>query len=147
MDLDPAPASAPRFVVPTAAATASRRPGLLTAAAWLLILFGALGCLIGAVLLTQERAPVQGAGALAAQGTALVASAMGGLELLAGVMVLRRRPAGRTLGFVFAGIGGLTSIARLPRAPGAGLIGLSVAGFVIYALVVTGHHFRPRAPR
>ncbi len=150
MDMEPLhrpSASEPGFIVPTPAATTSRRPGLLTAAGWILIVFGALGVVAGVLLLGQGQSQIEGLNANAAHGATLVTLAVSAMELFTGVLVLRRRPAGRRLGFIFAGIGVASSLIRLPRASGPGLIGLAVSCFVIYALGVNGVHFRPTPPR
>ena len=125
-----------------------RRPGLIWAAGTLLSIFGLIGVAAGFLLLGADaQGRVAGVATQAAHGVAIVVLALGGLEAVAGILVLLRRPAGRVLGFAFAGIGVLSSVLRLGAAPGSGLVGIAVGGFVIYALGVTGHHFRTSVRR
>jgi hypothetical protein len=69
----------------------------------------------------------------------------GALSLLAGVLVLRLRPAGRILGIVIASLGLLSGLATLRSAGSSGLLALALDGFVLYALLAYGFVFRDRA--
>lgn len=125
-----------------------RRSGLIWAAGLLLSIFGLIGVAAGVLLLgADQQGRVAGIATQAAHGVAIVVLALGGLEAVAGILVLLRRPAGRVLGFAFAGIGVMSSVFRLADAPGSALVGIAVGGFVIYALGITGHHFRTSARR
>ena len=149
MDIDRAPEpppADPTFVVPTPAATSARRPGSLTAAGRLLVVFGAIGSAAGALMLNQGS-PTAGPAVSATHGAALMTFAIGGMEMIAGALVLRGRSVGRWMGFAFAVLGVVGAAIRLPSSPGAALIGLAVSGFIVYALSIGGAHFRATSPR
>jgi hypothetical protein len=148
MDTDQPP-SAPDplgFKVPTPMASAPRRPGLLTAAAVLLFIFGAFGFLAGLWLLAGSHGAVS-LGRDQARGLGFLPVAIGVLYIAAGVGILGLRPAGQVMGFVSAGIMILNSLLRLRGATGSAITGLVVAGFVIYALAAHAPLFRTSARR
>jgi hypothetical protein len=122
-----------------------RRPGIVTAAAVLLLVAGGLAVVASLLILSAgDRTAVQGIGADAVHTVGLVALVIGSVEVLAGVLVLRLIPAGRVLGLIFAGLGLLGALRSLGTPQG--IITLAVDGFVVYALATTGDAFR-RATR
>lgn len=125
----------------------TRRPGILTAAGWILIVVGSLGLLGGAVLLSNGGGRIAGLPAQGAQVAGLVAVVIAGFEIASGVLVLGRRRGGRVMGIVFASLGLVSALLRLSASPGAAMIGLAVDGFVIFALASSGPHFQPRTRR
>jgi hypothetical protein len=121
------------------------RPGWVTAAAVILIVLGSLGMLAGIVLVGsrdvtgfEELVPREGAVAVGVL-TILVS----GLEVVAGILVLRRSNAGRILGVVLAGFGVFGGIASLGASGGSGAIGLVLHGLVLYGLIAYARAFRP----
>jgi hypothetical protein len=133
---DPSAPAAPR-------AAGGERPGWVTAAGSILIVLGALGVLVGIVLALsrdamgmQELVPRD---AVVAVGIFTVV--LSGLELLAGVLVLRRSNAGRVLGIALAGLGVFGGIAGL-ASEGSAAVGLVLNGLVLYGLLAYGRAFR-----
>jgi hypothetical protein len=76
------------------------------------------------------------------RGEAFVLLALAALNLLAGLLVLRLRPNGRTLGLFVGALGVLIGLAALPSAPAQGLPTLVIAGFVVWVLATEGSAFR-----
>jgi hypothetical protein len=114
----------------------------VTAAAVLLIVLGALGVLGGLLLLGGA-----GAGAGAGVGglflvLAILALAVGALEIYAGVQVLALREQGRMIGIVLAAVGGLFALLSIGRTPATSIIQILIAAFIIYALVTSAQYFR-----
>jgi hypothetical protein len=122
-----------------------RRPGALTGAAWALIVSGALTALVGLVVASSEGS-VSTVGLEGDTGSifAAVFLAIGGIRILAGVLILRLSGVGRGLGFIVAGIGVIGGLAQLSGAAGSALITLVVDGFVLWALATNGEAFRSR---
>jgi hypothetical protein len=146
----PPPPPDPRFDVPTPrlATAPQRRPGAVTGAAGILMVAGALTLVFGFMGLTGDGLDIElpfadGGSVARAVGLGLVVQ--GALSLLAGVLVLRLRPAGRILGIVIASLGLLSGLATLRSAGSSGLLALALDGFVLYALLAYGFVFRDRA--
>lgn len=121
-----------RMPVPKAAARRSRN-NLVTTAGIILVVLGVFVATATVFLVL----PSEDAGAVVALYLALAA-----LYAIVGLLVLRRLPAGRVLGF---GVGALALVVGLVQLPSAGLNGVPtvvVAGFIIYALAIGGHDFR-----
>ncbi|HYU57194.1 MAG TPA: hypothetical protein VEO00_03990 [Actinomycetota bacterium] len=129
------------------AAPGARQPGpSVTAAAVMLIVIGALYAISGAVFLAVPEATGDiGAtsGEVRAGGTFVLA--FGILEIVAGIMVVRRARAGRTLGIVLASI---AAVFALGTVGGGGVMAGLVLGagsvFVIVALARAGAAFPVR---
>jgi hypothetical protein len=118
-----------------------RRPGIVTAAAVLLLVSGGLAVLGSLLILSSgDRTALPGMGADAVHTLGAIALVIGGVEVLAGILVLRLVPAGRVLGIILAGLGVLGALRTLGSPQS--MITLAVDGFVIYALVSTGDAFR-----
>jgi hypothetical protein len=129
-------------VIAEPVAAPPRRPVAITVAGVLLIVAGGFAALAaGLVLLTGDRASIEGVGGDAPTVVVLVALVLATLEVGAGVLVLRCLPIGRTLGIVVGTlgiVGGLAAIAS-PQ----GIVTIAIFGFVIYALVTNAQAFRP----
>jgi hypothetical protein len=126
----------PGSTMPSPLAGPARRPGVVTAAACALIVVGALTLL--AVLLISSL----NIDASIVAAVIVIALLVGAGNLLAGVLVLRLSPAGRTLGFIFAGLGLFGSVVQLGQNPGSSIVMLVVDGFVIWALATNRDAFR-----
>ena len=118
------------------------RPGLVTAAAVLLLIGGGLSIIVGILLLT-------GAGVAAGRPVGalfvffgLISLGVGALEVYAGIKVLDLREAGRQLGMILAGVAAALNLLSIGRTPGSSVIGLAIDGFILYALVANAPHFR-----
>jgi hypothetical protein len=129
---------------PPATTAAGERPGWVTAAGWILIVVGVLGVLVGIGLAlsrdamgVEELVPRDAAVAVGVASIALSA-----LELLAGVLVLRRSNAGRVLGIALAGLGIVGGLAGLASRPSSA-VGLVLNGLVLYGLLAYGRAFGP----
>ncbi len=117
------------------------RPGMVTAAAVLLFIGGALGILAGLVAVTGGGLLGGGLGGLAVVlGIAMLA--VGGLEIYAGVQVLALKEQGRVIALVLAAIGALLALAQIGASPGSAILGLAINGFIIYALVTNAGAFQ-----
>lgn len=131
-------AGVPGIRVPAAIPAPRRRPGPVTGAGWALIVVGALTVVAG--LFVSSLGVDTGAVAF----VTILVLLIGGGNLLAGVLVLRLHPAGRVLGFVFAGLGLVGGLAQLSNNPGSAIISLAVDGFIIWALATNGEAFATR---
>lgn len=124
-----------------------RRPGAVTGAAAILMIAGALSVVFGSMSLSGDRVAIDAA-FLENESARRVASAvlvlLGALALLAGWLILRLRPAGRTLGIAVALLGILSGLAQIRTTGSAGLLTLALDAFVLYALIAYGFVFRPR---
>lgn len=141
-DLPPPPAGTPSGPA-TDAGAAGERPGWVTASGSILIVLGALGILVGIVLALSRDA--MGVEALVPR-DAIVAigistALLSALELVAGLLVLRRSNVGRVLGITLAGLGVLGGIAGLASEASAA-VGLVLNGLVLYGLIAYGRAFR-----
>ncbi len=144
-DLPPPPNDP--YGVPVPRAGPPRRPAVVTAAGIILLVAGALYVIGGLVLLNSK-------GGLALPGltgrdvarvAAVVAFILGGLDVLAGWLVLRLSPSGRILGIVIAVLGLVAGITQLGRAGSSGLLSLALYAFVLYGLLAYGFVFKGQA--
>jgi hypothetical protein len=118
-----------------------RRPGIVTAAAVLLLVGGGLTTLASILILSAgDRTALPGIGTDAVHTVGTIALVIGAVEVLVGILVLRLVPAGRVLGIIF-GVLGLLGALRSLGSPQS-MITLAVDGFVVYALATTGDAFR-----
>lgn len=114
------------------------RPQLVTAAGVILIVLGVLGIFGGLILLALDPGDLSGFSTVnlerVARGIGVLALAFGGLEVLAGVLVLRLSNAGRILGLVLACLGVVGGLGSLGDGAGVGLLSLGLYGLTVYAL-------------
>jgi hypothetical protein len=117
----------------------------VTAAGAILIVLGALGVLVGIVLVfsrdamgVEELVPRD---AVVAVG--VLSALVSGLEVVAGALVLRRSNVGRVLGIALAGLGVFGGIASLGSSGVSAAIGLVLNGLVLYGLIAYARSFRP----
>jgi hypothetical protein len=114
-----------------------RRPGIVTAAAALFLIFGALGLFAGLAFVAWGNGLGLDDEALhVLSALAVISAALGALQVLSGVLILLQRRLGRTLGLVLAALGVASAILTLGRGGAAGLIGLGLNGLILYALSV-----------
>jgi hypothetical protein len=118
------------------------RPGIVTGAAWLLLIGGAFDILGGILLLA-------GAGVSAGRSVgglfallAVVFLATGALKLFAGTRVLDLKEAGRQLGMILAIVAAALNLLSLGRTAGSSIVGLAIDVFIVYALVTNAQYFR-----
>lgn len=121
---------------------APARPGVVTAAAVLLIIAGALSVITGLLLLG-------GAGTVAGTSVSglfvivgIISLAVGALEIYAGVQVLGLNENGRKIGVVISAIGAAFSLLSIGRAPASAVIGIAIDAFIIWALTSNAELFR-----
>jgi hypothetical protein len=118
-----------------------RRPVAITIAGVLLIVAGGFAALAAVlILLTGDGATIEGVGADLPTVVVLVTLTLAGLEVAAGVLVLRRVPIGRTLGIVVAALGIVSGLAAVMSPQG--IVTIAIFGFVVYALVTNAAAFR-----
>ena len=116
----------------------------MTAAGVLLLVSAGFSFLGALILLTSGATPtVTGLGS--ARAFAAVLAIVGGLHLLAGVLVLARSNGGRILAIVLASLNAVGALSQLRSA--TGFVSLAISGFVVYALVTNGDAFRRRTQR
>ncbi|MFN2590099.1 MAG: hypothetical protein ABR518_04965 [Actinomycetota bacterium] len=108
------------------------RSPLVTAAAVLLIIGGALGVIFGLFLF--------GGGAFGVI-LAIVVLAVSALQIYAGIQVLGLHERGRIIGIVLAAIGALFALISLFRGVPTSIISILIDAFVIYALVTNADEF------
>lgn len=122
--------------------TRSSRPQLVTAAGIVLIVLGGLGLLGGLALAAVRNQPELANLDLSHVTSAVVAltALLGGLQAVAGILILRLSSGGRILGIVLSIIGVLGGLVGLSR--GVGIVGLGANGFVLYALFANAAAFR-----
>ena len=123
---------------------------MVTYAALILLISGALSVLIGVVSLSGDtRLLVPGdEGVISEEVAALYLIVSGALLLVAGWLVLRLRPAGRVLGIVLASIGIVTGLVQVGSTGGAGLLAIALNAFVLYGLFTYGFVFKAgQSPR
>ena len=148
----PPPATAWPTAAPIAAAVGPPRPGAITAAAILLIIFGVvlalLGLLVmlGGALFPALKDSPELAGQLGAVDDSfgvfilvlgVIMAAWGGLQVVAAIFVLSRRTWARITAMILAILGALIGLATI--IPGEN--GLSPVGATISLLFVGGHAF------
>jgi hypothetical protein len=148
-DLPPPPLDRDRSVpTPRPVAGPARRPGPVTGAAGVLLIAGALSLVFGLMGVSDDRVNIElpflegeSAKRIAAFGLAV----QGGLAVVAGLLVLRLRPAGRILGIVVASLRILTGAAQLRSSGSSGLLALALDAFVLYGLLAYGSAFKNAA--
>jgi hypothetical protein len=113
---------------PMPARARSRSPSVVTAAVVLLV--SALLNVLAAVVFHPSG------------GATAFYLVFGGVQLLAGVLVLARQPAGRWLGISLGVVGIGVGIAIVSGSAINGLVTILLNGFVIYALAAFGSAFR-----
>jgi hypothetical protein len=151
----PPPPSAERMDLPAPPADRSPegkvgpdRPGFVTAAAAILLALGCLSVFGGVGLLALRDAPrIEDLGfGDALPAVAVVAVVLGGLQVGAGLLVLRLSAMGRILGLSLGILGILGGIGTLAGQEATAGIGLVLNGLVVYALLAYRQVFR-RRPR
>jgi hypothetical protein len=135
---------ADRVPAGTDPSAAPRRPRVITAAGVLLLVSAGFS-LLGALILLSSGARPTLTGLGSARAFAAVLVVVGGLHLLAGVLVLARSNGGRILAIVLASLGVLGALSQLRSA--TGFVSLAINGFVVYALATNGDAFRRRTRR
>lgn len=156
--MDPLPPPPPRPDIsgwqtpyPEPASRQIVRPPLVTAAGVLLMVVGVLGMLGGIGLMV---AGARDLGRISSQfgdvditrlarGIGFLAVVLGALEVLAGILVLRRSNAGRILGIALAILGLIGGLGAVGGGGGGGVLVLLANGFVVYVLFAFGHVFHP----
>jgi hypothetical protein len=113
---------------PMPSRTASRSPSVVTAAVVLLV--SALLNVLAALVFHPSG------------GATVFYLVLGAVQLLAGILVLARQPAGRWLGIALGVVGIGVGIAIVSGSAVNGLITILLNGFVIYALAAFGSAFR-----
>ena len=149
-DIPPPPLWDPAHGVPSPRPAPAQRPGMVTYAALILLISGALSVLFGIVSLSGDtRLLVPGdEGVISEEVAAFYLIVSGGLLLVAGWLVLRLRPAGRVLGIVLASIGIVTGLVQVGSTGGAGLLAIALNAFVLYGLFTYGFVFKTgQSPR
>ena len=129
--------------------SARARPQLVTAAAVILVVLGALQGLAGVVLMVLSPADLSRIGSIGnmdlasvARGIGLFSLVVGALEIVAGVLVLRLSEGGRVFAIVVAGFGAFGGFASIFSGSAPGVITLALYGFVIYVLFSQRAAFR-----
>jgi hypothetical protein len=123
---------------------------MVTYAGLILLISGALSVLFGIVSLSGDtRLMVPGdEGVISEEVAALYLIVSGCLLLVAGWLVMRLRPAGRSLGIVLASLGIVTGLVQIGRTGGPGLLAIALNAFVLYGLFTYGFVFKTRrSPR
>jgi hypothetical protein len=125
------------------------RPPLITAAGVILIVLGAIQALAGLVFMVVSLDDLARIGPIGnidldriGRGLGLFSLVVGSLELLAGILVLRRSDGGRILAIVIASIGLLGGLGSLTGGNVAGGLTLGLYAFVIYVLFANRAAFR-----
>jgi hypothetical protein len=124
---------------------------MVTAAGVILIVLGALQALAGFVLMVVSPDDLRRIGSLGnidldrvARGVGLFSLAVGALEVLAGILVLRLAEGGRIFAIVIASIGVLGGISSVSGGSAPGVVTLGLYAFVIYVLFAHRAAFRRR---
>lgn len=138
----PPPPREPYPSVPTPRPATPTRPGSVTGAAAVMLVSGSLNLLVGAISLSGGATfVVPGGGRV---GGGLVAGslvAFGALQLVAGWLVLRMRPAGRVLGIVLSTLGIVAGLLQLGSTGVTGVLSILLNAFVLYGLLAYGFVF------
>jgi hypothetical protein len=128
--------------VPMPAKGPKRRPAAVTTAAVVLLvsaLFSALGI---ALLKMAGGSGYELAGVhLSSGASAVLFLGLGGLQAIAGLLVLMLNPAGRSLGIMLAVVGIVLALLGVASDSVNTLLSLALNGFVIYALGTSGSSF------
>jgi hypothetical protein len=119
----------------------SARPGIVTAAAVMLIVVGGLQVLGGILVLAGAGvATGTGVGGLFAF-VAIIILAIGAVHIYAGVKCLALEVLGRTLGMIIAVVGIVLQLLSIGRTPGTSIVGILIDAFIFYALYSSADHF------
>jgi hypothetical protein len=129
--------------VPVPRSAPPRRSPRLTAAAGVLLLTGVLDVVGFALVISSSHDATGGIQRGFVRGEAIALLALAAMNALAGLLVLRLRPNGRTLGLFVGAVGVLIGLASLGSSPAQGLPTLVIAGFVVWVLATEGSAFRP----
>ncbi len=135
--------------VPTPALGPRRRTPVVTAAGGLLITAGVLTFLAGLiVVLAGSGVEIDGEPVGdAARTIATLATALGVIDVITGVLVLRLVPLARILGFGLAGLTVIVALITLAQGSSRSVLQLLMGAFTIWALVAAGPAFRRDAQR
>ena len=117
---------------------------MVTYAGLILLISGALSLVVGIMSLSSDtRLEIPGGdGVLSEEVLAAYLVITGALSLLAGGLVLRLRPAGRTLGIVLASLGIVTALIQIRSTGGSGLLAIVLDAFILYGLFTYGFVFK-----
>jgi hypothetical protein len=117
------------------------RPPLVTSAGVVLIVLGAIQSLAGLVFMAVSPEDLARIGSIGdieldriGRSLGLFSLVVGALEVLAGILILRRSDGGRILGIVIASIGLLGGLGSLTGGNVTGGLTLGLYAFVIYVL-------------
>jgi hypothetical protein len=149
-DLPPPPLDQAGVPTPRPLTGPPRRPGPVTGAAAVLMVAGVLSLVFGLMGASGDRVNIdlpflegESGERIAAFGLAV----QGALALVAGLLVLRLRPAGRILGIVVVSWGIVTGLAQLRNSGSSGLLTLALDAFVLYGLIAYGFVFKTERSR
>jgi hypothetical protein len=131
--------------VPTPRPAPPRRPGIVTGAAAILLVAGVLYLLVGLISLAGGTTFVVAGNDVEGASVSIVLLVGGTLQLLAGWLVLRLRPAGRILGIVVATLGIAGGLLQLGSDGTTGVLAMLLDAFVLYALLTYGFVFEQAA--
>jgi hypothetical protein len=144
--VSPRPSEDVPFVIPTPMAAAPGRPSVLTTAAVTFVvlafihaLAGAVGLAVGGSSGASQVLPRETTGLTTTWAVAFLV--LGGLELAAGLAILRLRVLGRVLGLLLAAGEFLNGVRVLAGGQGLAALGVGVSLFLLYALATTGDVF------
>jgi hypothetical protein len=110
---------------------------MVTAAAVLLIIGGALGILFSLLLFGVAD------GRTLLVVLAVIALVISLLQVWAGTQVLSLREVGRKVGIVLAAIAAVNSLLSIGESPATSIITIAINAFIIWALVQHKESFRP----
>jgi hypothetical protein len=130
------------FPVPVPKAATPVRSNRITAAAVVLLLTAALAAIGFLIVLATKGSNAGGAEGRLTRGAALVYLSLAAINLVAGVLVLRLRPNGRTIGLIVGSIGIVIGLVSLVSS-GWGLVTIALDGFVVWVLATEADAFRP----
>ncbi|HET9672005.1 MAG TPA: hypothetical protein VFQ40_04065 [Actinomycetota bacterium] len=143
-DLPPAPRD-PFPGVPTPRPARPTRPGMVTGAAAIMLVAGSLNLLIGVITLNDGATFVLPQGDVGRGPVATYLIVGGLLQLLAGWLILRLRPAGRILGVGLAALGIVAGLLQLGSAGVTGVLAMLLYAFVLYGLLAYSFVFEQAA--
>jgi hypothetical protein len=117
---------------------------MVTYAGLILLISGALSLVVGIMSMSSDTRleTPGGEGVLSEEVVAAYLVTTGALSLLAGWLVLRLRPAGRTLGIVLAALGIVTTLVQIRSTGGSGLLAIVLDAFILYGLFTYGFVFK-----
>lgn len=108
----------------------------MTGAAAIMLVAGFLNLLVGVISLSGgTEFLVPGGGRIGGGLVAVFLVANGALQLLAGWLVFRLRPAGRILGIALASLGIVVGLLQLGSAGITGVLSMLLNAFVLYGLL------------